>query len=115
MNFQLEQKAIGAIRLLQRPGRPDIVARLVTVYLDKSPTLIADIQAGVSANDADKVKMAAHTLKSSSAYLGASTLADQCNKLEQKAATNDLSDAGKHVKAIATGYQVVSDQIRSYG
>ena len=101
--------------MLQRPGRPDILARLVTVYLEKTPALIADIRAGLSTDDAERVKMAAHTLKSSSAYLGATTLADQCNKLEQKAAGNDLSSAGKYVEAIATGFQAVSKQIRQLG
>lgn len=114
MNFKLEKSAIEAIRSLQRPGRPDILARLVNIYLDKTPVLIADIQAGVSANDADRVKMAAHTLKSSSAYLGASTLAEQCEKLEQKAANDDLSSAANNVDNIAAGFEAVSEQILKY-
>ncbi len=115
MNFQLEQSAIEGIRALQRPGRPDILARLVNLYLDNTPVLIADIRDGVSANDADRVKMAAHTLKSSSAYLGATSLADQCDKLEQKAANNDLSKAGSYIETITTGFEAVSDQIQKYG
>jgi len=115
MNFQLDQSALEAIRSLQRPGRPDILSRLVNIYLDKTPVLIADIEAGVSANDADRVKLAAHTLKSSSAYLGATSLADQCNKLEQIAANNDLSTAGNYLKTISDGFEAVSDQIQKYG
>ena len=115
MKFQLEQSALEAIRSLQRPGKPDILARLVNIYLDKTPVLIADIEAGVSANDAERVKLAAHTLKSSSAYLGATSLADQCNKLEEKAANDDLSTAGNHLKNISDGFAAVSDQIQKYG
>ena len=114
MNFQLELSALETIRSLQRSGKPDILARLVNIYLDKTPDLIADIEAGVSANDADRVQLAAHTLKSSSAYLGAKSLAQQCEKLEQSAASNDLSGAGNYVKTINVGFQSVSDQIQKY-
>lgn len=115
MNYQLEQSAIEAIKSLQRPGKPDILARIINMYLEKSPTLIADIKEGIAANDTDRVKLAAHTLRSSSAYLGASKLADQCTKLERKAANNQLSRVGSHVKSITDGYEAVCEQIRQYG
>ncbi|MEM7257830.1 MAG: response regulator, partial [Pseudomonadota bacterium] len=110
MNFDLDETALNAIKALQRPGKPDILGKIVGMYLDKTPSLISDIETGIAANDAAKVKMAAHTLKSSSAYLGATTLADLCNKLEAKAANDDLSDAS--VEPISQGFASVSEQIK---
>jgi HPt (histidine-containing phosphotransfer) domain-containing protein len=114
MKFHLEQKAIEDIKSLQRPGTPDILARLVNVYLDKAPDLVKEIDAGIAANDNGRVKMAAHALKSSSAYLGAKSLADQCEKLEHKAAGDDLHNAEKSVKNIANGVQDISKKIKRY-
>ena len=84
------------------------------MYLDKTPELIADIEGGIAENDAARVKMAAHTLKSSSAYLGATTLADQCNKLETKAANDDLADSNENVENINTGFKALSEQIKKF-
>jgi len=110
MNFDLDEKALDAIRQLGGPGKPDILAKLVDMYLDKSPSLIDDIKGGIAANDAAQVKMAAHTLKSSSAYLGATQLAELCNNLEAKAANDDLSDVS--AEPILQGFEVVSDKIK---
>ena len=114
MKFHLEQKAIEDIKSLQRPDAPDILAKLVNVYLEKAPNLVHEIDAGIAANDSGRVKMAAHALKSSSAYLGAKSLADQCEKLEIKAAGNDLCNAENSVKNIVDGVQVISEQIKRY-
>ena len=114
MKFHLEQKAIEDIKSLQRPNAPDILARLVNVYLEKAPDLVDEIDAGIAANDSGRVKLAAHALKSSSAYLGAKTLADQCEKLEDKAAGNDLCSAERSVKNITNGVKVISEQIKRY-
>ena len=110
MNFDLDESALDAIRVLQRPGKPDILGKIVGMYLDKTPSLISDIETGIASNDAAKVKMAAHTLKSSSAYLGATTLADLCNKMEAKAANDDLADAS--AEPISQGFAAVSEQIK---
>ena len=114
MNFDFDEKALDAIKALQRPGRPDILGKIVNMYLDKTPELIADIEGGIAANDAARVKMAAHTLKSSSAYLGATTLADQCNKLETKAANDDLADSNENVDNINTGFKALCEQIKKF-
>lgn len=114
MNFEFDESALNAIKALQRPGKPDILAKIVNMYLDKTPELIADIEQGIAANDAARVKMAAHTLKSSSAYLGGTTLSAQCNKLEAKAANEDLADSATDVSLISTGFDELCVQIKKF-
>lgn len=114
MNFIFDETAVDAIKALQRPGKPDILGKIVNMYLDKTPQLIADIEEGLNTHDAARVKMAAHSLKSSSAYLGGTTLADQCNKLEAKAANDDLADATEDLSVITMGFDALSEQIKRF-
>lgn len=114
MKIEIDQSALDAIKSLQRPGKPDILARIVNMYIEKSPELITAIEEGVAANDCDKVKMAAHTLKSSSAYVGASTLAEVCNQVEAKAANDELNSVGDDIQNITSGFTSVVEQIKQY-
>lgn len=56
--------------------------RLVEIYLRNSPDNLATIEQAIAKNDFPAVEMAAHTLKSSSANLGALPLFDLCQKAE---------------------------------
>ena len=114
MNIEIDESALDAIRSLQRPGKPDILARIVGMYMEKSPELISAIREGVAANDCDKVKMAAHTLKSSSAYVGASAMAEVCSRVETKAANDQLAEAAEDIESISTGFTSTVDQIKQY-
>ncbi len=114
MNIEIDETALNAIKSLQRPGQPDILARIVKMYMDKSPELITAIEEGIAANDCDRVKMAAHTLKSSSAYVGASGLSEVCSRVEAKAANDELGNAAEDVQKISIGFHSVVDQIKQY-
>ncbi len=79
----LNMSVLRRIRSLQRPGGPDLLARVVNLYLDKSPQLLAAIRHAVHHGDADKLCQSAHSLKSASANLGANRVAAACKVLEQ--------------------------------
>jgi len=114
MNVEIDESALDAIRSLQRPGKPDILARIVNMYMEKSPELISAIHEGVAANDCDKVKMAAHTLKSSSAYVGASAMAEACSRVEAKASNDQLGEAADDIENVSSGFTSTVEQIKQY-
>ena len=114
MNVEIDESALDAIRSLQRPGKPDILARIVNMYMEKSPELISAIREGVAANDCDKVKMAAHTLKSSSAYVGASAMAEACSRVEAKASNDQLGEAADDIENVSSGFTSTVEQIKQY-
>ncbi len=86
----LNQQDLDAVRALQRPGRPDILQQLVRTYLASSAKLVEDIQAAVLTHDFSALRLAAHSMKSSSRVLGARSLADLCQQLET-AAVHELA------------------------
>jgi HPt (histidine-containing phosphotransfer) domain-containing protein len=78
----LDQSAIARIQALQRDGAPPVLLRIINIYLDAAPKLIAEIRAAVETCDALRLQRAAHSLKSSSANLGAAKLSELCKELE---------------------------------
>jgi len=100
----IDQAALAAIRALQRPGQPDIVARIVTQYMDSSPEIIDRIRRAVLTKDAGELRAAAHRLKSSSAQLGATALASDCRELEMMGARGELERADETLKKLERHY-----------
>jgi len=86
----LEQGALDAIRALQSDAAPDLLARVIRLYLDSAPDLVGRIRTGLATNDQEAVRIAAHTLKSSSANLGATRLAELCRQLELAARAGSI-------------------------
>ncbi|RQS12371.1 sensor histidine kinase [Burkholderia sp. Bp9002] len=89
----IDRKALDALRALQRPGRPDVLTRIIDQFDLDAPRLIAGMHAAVAAGDADALKLASHTLKSSSANVGAHVLSARCREIEQFARAADVAAA----------------------
>jgi CheY-like chemotaxis protein len=80
----LEPEPLAKIRALQRPGAPNLFAKVIGVYLDNSPTLVQRLREAVAQGNSTALREAAHSLKSSNATLGAAQLAALCKELEQR-------------------------------
>ena len=89
----LNEQALRQIRSLRQPGGPDLLKRIVDLYLNNSRTLIDSLRDAVNRSDAAAVVQAAHSLKSSSANVGAVTLTDLCGTLEANAKAGHLESA----------------------
>ncbi len=81
--------ALDAIMGLQRPGKEDLLTKVVQMYLEKTPTLIDVITSSQEDSHIAELNAAAHTLKSSSAYVGAEQLANLCKQIESSVAAKD--------------------------
>ena len=101
----IDISCIDSIRSLQRPGRPDILAKVVACYFNDGDSLVAAIREGFAAGDAVAVQRTAHRLKSSSAFLGASRLADYCQELEELCSGGKLPADNSLVTLIERGYR----------
>ena len=78
----LDARALEQIRALQQPGAPDLLEKIIGLYLDNSRSMTDRIRAALAAGDANGLREAAHALKSSSANVGATGLADIARQLE---------------------------------
>ena len=108
----LNQTTLDNIRSLQREGAPDILEKIVGLYLENSSSIIIEIQQAVEDRDAKKIRSTSHSLKSSSGNLGADTLADLCKEIEDLGKNNQLDDIDLKFELLTTQYNMVSDALK---
>ncbi len=70
-NADLPTTDPGALERLHRFGGDKLLAQMIALFLEVAPERIASARAGDAAQDAHAVELALHSLKSSSAQLGA--------------------------------------------
>ena len=108
----LDPAALDAIRELQRPGQPRLVERIIGAYHEQSPQLLSELKRAALAQDTDAIARAAHSLRSSSANLGATRLAVLCKQIESSAREQHLDAARELLDALEREYRKVSAALR---
>lgn len=107
----LDRTPIEALRALQRPGGPDILGKVLQTYLTSTPRLLATLRQAFTAGDTNAVHTTAHSLKSSSAQVGAMTLAAHCQTLETQCRAQTLEQVSAVLADIEEHYLVVQEAL----
>jgi len=97
----LDVATLQGLRALQRPGRPDVFARVADIFDRDAPRLLAEMQAAVDENDAEQLRQAAHSMKSITANVGAAALAARFRDVEQHARAGLTLPAGPLLRGAA--------------
>ena len=90
----IDEARIGSFR----EDYPDIVDRLLDLFLDSTPPLLDELRVAADAGDHDELKRAAHKLKGSCQNIGATFMATLCRSIEtaesgQREAVEELTAA----------------------
>ncbi len=78
----IDGKVLQSFRKMVNENADEILAEMIDCYLEDAPKLLEAIAQAVTQGDAKQLRQAAHTLKSSSLTLGATTLSNFCKDLE---------------------------------
>lgn len=89
----LDPQPLEQLRALRQGTHPGLVHRVIGMYLADSPGLLAAMREALRQGDASALERAAHSLKSSSAALGATGLSHRCKALETMGRGKDLAQA----------------------
>jgi two-component system sensor histidine kinase/response regulator len=108
----LDKTTIDYLKSLRRGDGPSVLERAVGMYLANAPTVLEELRRAVAGGDASAVWKIAHSLKSSSASLGAKQLAQNIGDMEGRARQNDLVEADSRLVRIETEFQKVSSALR---
>jgi HPt (histidine-containing phosphotransfer) domain-containing protein len=103
-----------ALERLRRFGGAKLLGEMVRLFLDAAPARIAAAREGSDAGDATATELALHSLKSSSAQLGAMRMHRLCGQGEQLAKSGDLGIVGLLVSDLEDEFVRVREWLTGY-
>ncbi len=103
----LDVKILNDIRSLQKEGAPDLLGKVIQTYMTESPGLLEKLSCAIQQQDSYVIFQTAHSLKSSSANIGAVILAELFKQLEAMAKAQSLGQAETVLATISREYDRV--------
>jgi len=78
----INRHALDNIRALNKERGDALVQKVVAAYVDDTPSLLQTLRCAIAQVDCGNLRKVAHSLKSSSANVGAESLAQMCKEME---------------------------------
>ncbi|MEM5786894.1 MAG: response regulator [Syntrophobacteraceae bacterium] len=91
---------------------PNILSMVANLYFSNSPTLLEELRVAMNKTDIRGIGEAAHTLRSTSANLGANVLADLCRRVEERSRQGITGNMEELIQQIETEYLKVRAALR---
>ncbi len=96
----LDPQALARLRELDPDGRQGVLGRVLTAFDTSLARMIVQLQGQADAGDADVVAGIAHTLKSSSASVGALALSRACADVEARLRAGQVADLSHDIQRL---------------
>ncbi|HEY1151646.1 MAG TPA: response regulator [Pseudoduganella sp.] len=103
----INHQALNAIRALSADKGEQLVQRVVHAFIDDTPTQLHALRQAIDTTDTNVMRRAAHSLKSSSANVGADALSKLCKELEQLGRTESTEGAARLLLEAEHEFQAV--------
>ncbi|MBD2150344.1 Hpt domain-containing protein [Pseudanabaena sp. FACHB-1277] len=88
---------------------------LITVYINSAKILIDKIQEAFIDNDTENLRIASHSLKSTSASVGATKLSQICKFVEQTSREGETTITAEFINDVLVGeYNLLVQEIKTY-
>ncbi len=107
----IDLQALGKVRAMLGESTSQLFAELIDTYLNDTPELLATLRAAAARGDATTFRRAAHKLRSSSVFLGATTLAGLCDEVEQVARAGTTANSTEWVRRTEAEFARVKDAL----
>ncbi len=91
----IDRTVLSRLRALGGGERPDLLAGLVDLFVERAPGKVAAMRDAITVGALQSASEAAHSLKSSSAMIGATNLASLCSEMEKRADERETDDASR--------------------
>ncbi len=101
----LDMTVIDRIREMEQRGAARLLERLIETYAATATKLMADAERALAQGDGTALRHAAHTLRSSSANVGAATLSQRFAALELHARERRMQAAAHEWPAVCSEYE----------
>lgn len=107
----LDLDVIAELRELGGDEEPSLVVELIGLFLRDAPTYMQEIVTGFEANDLERIQRASHTLKSSSANMGALELSGLARLIESTAKSGNLELLRELQAALGEVYEETAEAL----
>ena len=108
----IDDDVIAGLIQLGGTSDPGLMAELVGEFLVDAPGHISELVAGVADGDPERLRHAAHTLKSSSAYMGALGLSNLCREIEEAVRSSESNGLEERVRRAEDEFQLVREALK---
>ncbi|GAB4259127.1 MAG: hypothetical protein Kow0065_09030 [Methylomicrobium sp.] len=108
----IDEAALQRILELSPERSPALLNKIISIFLETAPTQIQTIQTAYPQKDMELIRKTAHSLKSSSANLGADRLATECGKIEKLAEQGDHQALAMWVSSVDAEFDRVAAALR---
>ena len=109
----LDEATLEQIREVDRLSGGGVLARIVSLFLDEAPVVLATVVEAVQEKDADLLSDRAHALKSLCVSVGAASMATACKQLEALGKSGTLDGAPAIVAELEDLFPTVETALRT--
>ena len=108
----IDPQAIENLRALNPGDNDEFLREIAGIFLEDTPQRIVELRQSLNAGDVGKFTRAAHSIKGSSANLGASLLRMAAEKLEHQSRTAGLDGVAPLVAEVTAEFARAETELR---
>jgi HPt (histidine-containing phosphotransfer) domain-containing protein len=108
----IDYSVLDNIRALQREGTPDLVGRLITLYVAEAASILNGLHHAFQEGNTQEIFKLAHKLKSSSANVGALRLSALLKDLELRGRQNEIEVAAPLFVRVQEEFVAVQEALK---
>ncbi len=108
----IDPQAIENLRALNPGDNDEFLREIAGIFLEDTPQRIAELRQSLTAGDVAKFTRAAHSIKGSSANLGAMTLRSAAEKLEHHSRKDGLTGVSDLVTEVTSEFTRAETELR---
>ena len=102
----LDPSRLNAVRSLKSAG-PGLADRVIRLFLETTPSTVANLRLAASSGNAPQVRLAAHSLRGCGRELGAVRLGHLCQEIENLVRAGKVLDAPSMLPELEHEYELV--------
>jgi len=108
----IDVSVLNELRETVGAGDEEMFNELLSIYLDDAPNLIAEMEKAYEMKDVEKLTRSSHTLKSSSATIGAMDLSTLCKQVEHASREGKIDNLDEKIEMIKQEYERVKEALK---
>jgi CheY-like chemotaxis protein len=110
----LDRTVLEQYRELDPDGSLSLAVEIGQIFLESSDALFERMTSAQALNDAESMKQAAHSLKSSCANVGGMTLAQHLNEIESLAKAGQMNETASRMQQISQEFDQLKLELREF-